>query len=484
VQRQQTLQATLDWSYDLLTEEQRALLRRLAVFAAPFRLESVEGIRADEPFDVVDTLGALVERSMVTHDPAHGRYRLLETVRLYAEQKLFEAGETVGARQRHCEWFRTYVCDLPFEETFFECETSYGLVAELEDLRAAVRWSIEAEEWEQAAEIACRLTIAEVFVDSNAVELWTTALVPRLDPGSDLTFRCMLAGVWNAVASGRRGTAGTSGAEFGGTRDLKLLETATRRLASLAEARSDDIGIFARAFVAFFRDAIGWTRGDVSMVAAADELRTQAVEMASARPLSTWTGSALTNVALMEMSRGHLADAAAMLRRCVDSDIEILRVECESALAMVLHVVGDPAALELAARAADRAELPIRTTIAACALALELAAGHDTTGARQQLRVALAEGRRGSSLESTVLISGAGVAMYGDDYQRAARWLGSASAVGGIWSSPQGIMLYRHFVPLVRAALRDNEAHALRDAGRSLPLNDAIDELADWIAQP
>jgi hypothetical protein len=45
-------------------------------------------------------------------------------------------------------------------------------------------------------------------------------------------------------------------------------------------------------------------------------------------------------------------------------------------------------------------------------------------------------------------------------------------------------MLYRHFVPLVRAALPDDEAHALRDEGRSLPLNDALDELADWIAQP
>ena len=211
VQRQQTLQATLDWSHDLLSVEQRMLLRRLAVFVAPFRLESVEGICAADRFDAIDTLGALVERSMVNHDPALGRYRLLETVRLYAEQKLLDADETADARRAHRDWFHTYVCGFPFEETFFECATSRGLVADLDDLHAAVRWSFETAEWEQAAEIASRLAAAERFVDSTAVAEWASALLPRLEPGSDPAFRLRLAGYWNRLYIDEGEPVGTRG---------------------------------------------------------------------------------------------------------------------------------------------------------------------------------------------------------------------------------------------------------------------------------
>ncbi len=93
VQRQQTLQAALDWSHDLLTPDERKLLRSLAVFNGPIRLDALEGICGRDHADVIGVLGSLVERSMVSHDPGERRYRLLETVRLYAEQKLVEAGE-------------------------------------------------------------------------------------------------------------------------------------------------------------------------------------------------------------------------------------------------------------------------------------------------------------------------------------------------------------------------------------------------------
>src|SRR5579863_8000815 len=106
VQRQQTLQAALDWSYDLLSEPERILLRRLAVFPGSFDLASAEEICSDGSITgprVLDLLGSLVAKSLVRPEDAHGRtrYRLIETVRLYAAEKLREAGEADELRSRH-----------------------------------------------------------------------------------------------------------------------------------------------------------------------------------------------------------------------------------------------------------------------------------------------------------------------------------------------------------------------------------------------
>jgi predicted ATPase len=107
--RQQTLEATLAWSHDLLAPDERALFRRLAVFAGGFQLEGVEVVCADDelgPGDVADVLARLVEKSLVAADQLgrERRYTLLETVRLYAKGRLDEAGETEAVGRRHAEW--------------------------------------------------------------------------------------------------------------------------------------------------------------------------------------------------------------------------------------------------------------------------------------------------------------------------------------------------------------------------------------------
>ncbi len=107
--RQQTLEATLQWSHDLLEPGERALLRRLAIFAGGFDLAAVEEVCAGgelEPADVAHTLARLVEKSLVAADDAGGgrRYRLLETVRLYASERLAEAGEAGALAERHAGW--------------------------------------------------------------------------------------------------------------------------------------------------------------------------------------------------------------------------------------------------------------------------------------------------------------------------------------------------------------------------------------------
>ena len=108
--RQQTLTATLQWSHDLLEPDERALFRRLAAFAAGFELDAVEsvcGCGELEAAEIADVLARLIEKSLVATEEATSRerrYRLLETVRLYARERLDEAGETAALAERHAAW--------------------------------------------------------------------------------------------------------------------------------------------------------------------------------------------------------------------------------------------------------------------------------------------------------------------------------------------------------------------------------------------
>jgi predicted ATPase/class 3 adenylate cyclase len=102
--RQQTLRALIDWSYDLLTEQERVLFRRLAVFAGGWTLEAAESVGAGDGLDeadVLDVLATLVEKSLVVLEPSGERYRLLETVRQYAQERLDASVDGDGARERH-----------------------------------------------------------------------------------------------------------------------------------------------------------------------------------------------------------------------------------------------------------------------------------------------------------------------------------------------------------------------------------------------
>jgi non-specific serine/threonine protein kinase len=110
VLRHQTLRATMDWSFDLLSQEERALLRRLSVFAGGWTLEAAEAICSGNGVDASDTLDLLtqlVDKSLVITETQGGeaRSRLLETVRQYGWERLLEAGEADDVRRRHCEWY-------------------------------------------------------------------------------------------------------------------------------------------------------------------------------------------------------------------------------------------------------------------------------------------------------------------------------------------------------------------------------------------
>src|SRR5262249_11375885 len=116
--RHQTLRAALDVSYELLPDSEQRLLRRLAVFPAGFTLEAANAIMSDSssvPSTVVEGVANLVAKSLVTFDGSGhaARWRLLETIRAYALEKLTESGEAEGSAHRQAEFFRDLLRGLP-----------------------------------------------------------------------------------------------------------------------------------------------------------------------------------------------------------------------------------------------------------------------------------------------------------------------------------------------------------------------------------
>jgi predicted ATPase/DNA-binding winged helix-turn-helix (wHTH) protein len=167
--RHQTLQATLDWSYDLLAEPERAVLRRLGIFCDGFRLEAASAVAAGGGIaasDIVAIIANLVAKSLVAADidGATPRYRLLDTTRAYALEKLGQSGDLRAVARRHAEHVRDV-----FEQAEAEWEmrpaadwlADYG--PHLCDLRAALDWAFSAD---GDASIGVSLTAA-------AVPLWT-----------------------------------------------------------------------------------------------------------------------------------------------------------------------------------------------------------------------------------------------------------------------------------------------------------------------
>ena len=151
VQRQQTLLAAVDWSHDLLTDAERQLLRRLAVFPGWFDIAAVEAVCSDALSEqVVHVLGALVAKSLVAPDTRRDRYRLLETIRLYSEDRLVAAGEAEVVRERHCQWVFGTLQRLSdsAQRTLDGIEAMSDLA---DDLRAALHWSVSRGELARAA---------------------------------------------------------------------------------------------------------------------------------------------------------------------------------------------------------------------------------------------------------------------------------------------------------------------------------------------
>jgi len=160
MQRQQTLGATVDWSYNLLTDAEKQLFQRLAVFIGPFTLEAVEKVCRIEDVDVLeifDLLQRLVEKSLVIIEEPFGEtyYRLLETIRQYGREKLLASGEAEVLANRHASYFMklanqaSVVMRGPDQIVWID-----RFITMHDNLRAALEWVTESGKTETALQFA------------------------------------------------------------------------------------------------------------------------------------------------------------------------------------------------------------------------------------------------------------------------------------------------------------------------------------------
>ncbi|HSB00595.1 MAG TPA: tetratricopeptide repeat protein, partial [Anaerolineales bacterium] len=176
--RQQTLHALIDWSYNLLSKPERLLMGRLSVFAGGWSLETAEDVCAGdspvgldftsplieyEPLDVLELLGQLVNKSLVVVDfdlAGETRYRFLETIRQYAREKLVETGELEIFLDRHLYSFLKLAKEAePYLESPDQQIWMDRLERDYDNIRVALRWSIDGERVEAGLQLAEALKI-------------------------------------------------------------------------------------------------------------------------------------------------------------------------------------------------------------------------------------------------------------------------------------------------------------------------------------
>ena len=244
--RQLTLQATMDWSYGLLTGEQQIAFAQLGIFSGGFPLELARRV-PDQPdvdeWDNVDLLAELVERSLVSTDATKGeldppRYRLLETGRVYALDRLAESGDIERIRGRHARAMRA-MFDIAYEEcwTMREADFVARYEQELDNLRSAVDWSMQHAPEQAIALLGASSRLwrwlslhPEALKRSHAAAALITSQTPR-----DIAAR-----LWESIA------------QLAGEISSADSRPAARNALALYEALNDDRGRYlALAHIAF-----------------------------------------------------------------------------------------------------------------------------------------------------------------------------------------------------------------------------------------
>jgi predicted ATPase/DNA-binding winged helix-turn-helix (wHTH) protein len=180
VPRHQTLCATLDWSYDLLPEHERSVLRRLSVFASTFTLEAAQAVSGDDNALVVPALANLVAKSLVAVvcDGGKARYRLLDTTRAYMSEKLFASGEYEEIARHHAIYYRELLDSLARSPA----AGAEGYSEHLANVRAALDWGFSAR-GEIELGIALAVSSAQLFLELSLLtecHRWTHRAIAAL----------------------------------------------------------------------------------------------------------------------------------------------------------------------------------------------------------------------------------------------------------------------------------------------------------------
>ena len=201
--RQQTLRALIDWSYDLLSEQERLFLRRLSVFAGGWTLEAAEEVCSEaegdliQSYDVLDLLSQLVHKSLVLvvehSQSGEMRYRLLETIRQYARDRLLEAEGSDTLRQRHLSYFVKLTAQAGPE--LYRSNQAFWLNRldeELDNLRLALEWALVT-----AVDSGLQIVAGPIYrfwlFHSTSRELgnWLAQLLRQYDSADSLRVRAL-----------------------------------------------------------------------------------------------------------------------------------------------------------------------------------------------------------------------------------------------------------------------------------------------------
>lgn len=192
--RQQTLRATIDWSFDLLDERERVLFRRCSIFAGGWTLHAATKICGGEgvvdEWDVLDVISSLVDKSLVGVEPSGDghRYRMLVSIREYGLERLAAANEAEIIARRHARFYAEFIGSLaPLVFALEDVEWKRLLLAELDNVRAAIEWTIfEGNDPELGLALLADVEWPELIVTPQEALVWferATGLVAAM-PGA------------------------------------------------------------------------------------------------------------------------------------------------------------------------------------------------------------------------------------------------------------------------------------------------------------
>jgi non-specific serine/threonine protein kinase len=476
--RHHTLRTAMDWSYELLSTPEQALLRRLSVFSGGCALATVEAVCTGdevERIQLLDLLSSLVNKSLVvaeTLQANEARYHLLETIRQYAQEKLIAAGEGPAIRDRHLESFLELTERVAQKLTGQDQQRwLHWLEAETGNLRAALAWSLESHAIEAGLRIAIALyqfwTIRNYVAEGLA---WTEQLLSKAD---------------DLIAPVTRANALTYASLLAGMRGNTSAQVAYGRQAGhLAEAAGDEgrpALTWALAALAHASRAMGDHETEFTLAQRVIELRREAGD---AYPL----GRELYIYSSTAMAIGKYDSAKAML----DEALPLLRQAGDSyRIAMALNYRGDLARCQRRYAQAQSAYEESLSLLRAIGAGRDLASvlhnlGHACLHRRDVERasalfnesLALHQAQHHKRGMTESLLGFAALAIASDWPAAGARLLAALVELGGQRSASFWVatrLEYEHYVSRARARLTEAEFEAEQSTGRALSLEQAVD---------
>jgi non-specific serine/threonine protein kinase len=428
--RHRTLRSTIDWSYDLLTEREQPMLRRVAVFAGGWTLQSAEQVCAGDGIDasdVMELLTSLVDKSLIMTDEHAGatRYRMLETVRQYALDRLRDSGEEAQWRGAHLACFVALASEFDREIAGPEQQAWLARIAsEHGNLRAALAWS------------AASSPIEGLQLANALLAHWR--LHGHLAEGREWLARLL---------------------------DAFPIDGPTRERAR---------GLRAAATLAT-------PQGDY---AAAERLLQESVALYREIDDPNGAGRALSSLAYLSFCQGNYLDAEALGREAIDcaraTDDRRLLYGSLSQLAVALHAQGEWVAAHEFYEQALVVARELGTPFELGHALSEIARAECDEGRRDLARKHFAEGMtilHGMGNRPGVIDSLEGLAGVAAAPRRAARLWGAANAlrqeIGAARSVPESIAYERQVKP-VRAILTAEAFDQAWDEGRAMSLDEAV----------